>query len=187
MKQIIFFILVILMWRSAISQITIQNGATLYLSGSAQVTLNDADLVNNGTITIAANGRFIFTGSVNSFILGSQNPAFNELEIAKAGSNKIILQRTIAVNGKIVFTSGLIDLNNNIITLGSAAFLENENQNRRVTGTNGGHLVHITTLNAPPSVNSANLGATITSSQNLGTVTIHRGHQFYKIRKSVMS
>jgi hypothetical protein len=139
--------------------------------------LQDIGLVNDGTITVAANGRFTFTGSANSQISGSQQSAFNELEIAKTGSNKLILQRSIDVNGKIVFISGLIDLNNNNINLGNAAFLETENGNSRVISGNGGQLIVTTTLNAPASANPANLGAIITSSQNLGAVTIRRGHQ----------
>jgi hypothetical protein len=45
--------------------------------------LQDVNLVNDGTITVAANGRFSFTGIANSSISGTQQPAFNELEIEK--------------------------------------------------------------------------------------------------------
>lgn len=177
MKKIIYVFAICIFSLSASAQLSVQSGATLYLSGNAQIVLQDINLVNDGTITVAANGRFSFTGSANSNISGSQQPAFNEMEIAKTGTNKLILQRAINVNGKIVFTSGLIDLNNNNINLGNAAFLETENENSRVIGGNGGQLIFITSLNAPSSANPANLGAIITSSQNLGTVTISRGHK----------
>ncbi len=177
MKKIIYVFAACIFSFSASAQLIVQNGATLYLSGNALVVLQDVNLVNDGTITVAANGRFSFTGSANSNISGSQQPAFNELEIAKTGTNKLLLQRIIDVNGKIVFTSGLIDLNNNNINLGNSAFLETENENSRVIGSNGGQLIFNTILNAPASANPANLGAIITSSQNLGAVTISRGHQ----------
>jgi hypothetical protein len=133
--------------------------------------------VYDGTITVPVNGRFTFTGSANSVISGSQQSVLNELEIAKTGSNKLMLQRAIDVNGKIVFTSGLIDLNNNNINLAAATILENENETSHIIGGNGGQLIVTTTLNAPSSANPANLGAIITSSQNLGVVTIRRGQQ----------
>ena len=177
MKQYILVFAACIFSFSAAAQLVIQSGATLYLSGNAQIVLKDINLVNDGTITVAANGRFSFTGSANSQVSGSQQIAFNELEIAKTGTNKMILQRAIDVNGKIVFTSGLIDLNNNNINLGNTAFLETENENSRVIGSNGGQMIFITTLNAPASANPANLGAIISSSQNLGAVTIRRGHK----------
>ena len=177
MKKIIYFFAACIFSFSASAQLIVQSGATLYLSGNALVVLQDVNLVNDGAITVAANGRFSFTGSANNSISGSQQPAFNELEIAKTGTNKLLLQRAINVNGKIVFTSGLIDLNNNNINLGNTAFLENENENSRVIGINGGQLVFSTTLNAPASANPGNLGAILTSSQNLGAVTISRGHK----------
>ena len=177
MKKIIYVFAACIFSFSAAAQLVIQSGATLYLGGNALVVLQDVNLVNDGTITVAANGRFSFTGSANSQVSGSQQPAFNELEIAKTGTNKLLLQRAIDVNGKIIFTSGFIDLNNNNINLGNAAFLETENENSRVIGSNGGQLIFTTTLNAPASANPANLGAIISSSQNLGTVTISRGHK----------
>ena len=177
MKKIIYIFAACIFSVPASAQLIVQSGATLYLSGNALITLQDVNLVNDGTITVAANGRFSFTGITNSSISGTQQPAFNELEIAKTGTNKLLLQRAIDVNGKIVFTSGLIDLNNNNINLGNTAFLENENENSRVIGSNGGQLIIATTLNAPAAANPANLGAIISSSQNLGAVTIRRGHQ----------
>ncbi len=177
MKKIIYVFAACIFSFSSSAQLVVQNGATLYLSGNALVVLQDVNLVNDGTITVAANGRFSFTGIANSNISGSQQPAFNELEIAKTGTNKLLLQRAINVNGKIVFTSGLIDLNNSNINLGNSGFLEAENENSRVIGSNGGQLIFNTILNAPSFANPANLGAIITSSQNLGAVTISRGHQ----------
>jgi hypothetical protein len=54
--------------------------------------------------------------------------------------------------------------------------LNGEAENTHVIGANGGYIQIVNTLNAPNSVNPGNLGAIISSSQNLGTVTIKRGH-----------
>ncbi len=177
MKQYIFLFTSSIFSLTVPAQLTIQSGATFHLIGNAQIVLMDIDLVNNGTITVASNGRFTFNGSANSQISGTQQPVFNELEIAKTGTNKLTLQRSFDVNGKIIFTSGLIDLNNNNINLGNTALLENENENSRVMGSNGGQLIFNTTLNNPASANPANLGAIISSTENLGAVIIRRGHQ----------
>lgn len=177
MRQCILFIAGILFFFSVAAQLKVQSGASIYLSGNAQVVLKDVDLMNDGTITVPANGRFTFNGTSNSIISGSIKPDFNELEIAKTGVDTLTLQNSVNVNGKIVFTSSLIDLNNNNIYLGSSAFLENENENSRVIGSAGGQLIFSTTLNAPVAANPANLGAIISSTQNLGAVTISRGHK----------
>jgi hypothetical protein len=86
------------------------------------------------------------------------------------------LQSNIDVNGNIVFTSGLLDLNNNNITLSPSSLITGETENTRITGTNGGYVQITVSLNAPASVNPGNLGATISSTNNLGTTTIRRGH-----------
>src|SRR5262249_37360711 len=61
--------------------------------------------------------------------------------------------------------------------LGTTGFLQNENENSRVTGPNGGEVLFDTVLNAPVAANPGNLGAVITSTQNLGDVIIKRGHE----------
>lgn len=61
--------------------------------------------------------------------------------------------------------------------LGNNGSLTGESETARITGTTGGQVLFTTTLNAPTSINPGNLGAIISSSQNLGTVIIKRGHQ----------
>ena len=159
------------------AQLYISPGATIHLSDNAQVTLQNNDLVNDGTISASTTGRFIFNGNSNNQISGSSVPGFAELEIAKTGTGLLTLSSDINVSGKIVFTSNLIDLNNHNIDLGTTGFLEGENENSRLTGTGGGTVSLTATLNAPSSVNPGNLGAVITSANNLGNTTISRGHQ----------
>jgi hypothetical protein len=56
-------------------------------------------------------------------------------------------------------------------------YLQDETESSRVIGPNGGEVQITKTLNAPSAVNAGNLGAVITSSVNLGTVTIKRLHK----------
>jgi hypothetical protein len=56
------------------------------------------------------------------------------------------------------------------------ALLVGESETSRITGTSGGHVEITNSLNAPNAINVGNLGAVITSTQNLGSTTIRRGH-----------
>lgn len=177
MKKIFPLIATFCIANMASSQLYISSGATLYLSDDVQITLQNMDLQNDGIISLPANARFIFTGTEGNAISGTAIPTFAELEIAKTGTGLLTLQTNIDVTDKIIFTSNLIELNNHNIDLGTTGFLQNENENSRITGITGGEVLFATTLNAPSAVNPGNLGAVITSSQNLGNTTIQRGHK----------
>ncbi|MCO6497667.1 MAG: T9SS type A sorting domain-containing protein [Chitinophagaceae bacterium] len=177
MKKIFLLITVLCNAIAAMSQLYIAPGANLHLSGNAQVTLQNMSLVNDGTISSPDNGRFTFNGSADNDISGTSALTISEMEIAKTGSGKLTLQTDISVSGKIIFTSNQIELNQHNINLGSTGMLEGENENSHIVGANGGQVLCTANLNAPASVNPANLGAIITSSQNMGNTTIHRGHQ----------
>jgi hypothetical protein len=159
------------------AQFTIQNGAVIKATSNAVITLQDIDLVNNGIINQqSGEGRFVFTGTTDNSIAGSVTPLFDIFEIAKTGSAKMLLSQNITIGTSIIFTSGLIDLNSHAILLQPTATLNGENANSRLTGTNGGYVEVTSTLNNPSAVNAGNLGAVITSSQNLGSTVIRRGH-----------
>ncbi|HEY0679938.1 MAG TPA: T9SS type A sorting domain-containing protein [Chitinophagaceae bacterium] len=173
----IYLILFSMFLTSALSgQVVITPGANLYLTGNAQLTLQNSSFVNNGGF-FTANGRVTFTGTANSSISGTQPTQFYNLELNKSPGSFVSLQRSIAVSNQIIFTSGLLELNGYDTDLGSTGSLQGESENSRVTGNGGGQVIFSTVLNAPAGVNPANLGAIISSSENLGTVTIRRGHQ----------
>lgn len=157
------------------AQVTITPGALFHVSGNEQVTFYNISLVNNGTFA-AGNSNVIFAGTANSSISGSQPIQFYRLEINRQVGNSLVLQRDISVSDRILFTQGFINLGNSDVDLGTTGFLQNENENSRFTGNGDGRVIFTTTLNAPASANPANLGAIISSAQNLGSVTIRRGH-----------
>ena len=156
-------------------QLNISTGAQWVNSGNVSVVLHDMDLVNNGSI-IAGAGSFKFTGSQNSTISGNSLPLFNILEIAKINNTKVLLNRNIGVGSLINFIAGQLDLNNNNVLLSPMANIAGESENNRIIGPNGGFVEIIQDMNAPASVNAGNLGAIISSSADLGSVTIRRGH-----------
>lgn len=159
------------------AQLKVQSGATISCTGGAVITLNNTDLDNDGFISLlAGQGSFVFTGNANNTISGTSAPLFDVLQIAKTSSAKLTLQQGIQIGAGITFTSGLIDLNAQNILLQPTALLNGESESSRITGTSGGYVQITNTLNAPSMANAGNLGAIITSSQNLGSTVIRRGH-----------
>jgi hypothetical protein len=162
----------------AFAQLT-NNGANIVLSQNTYLVLGDMSLVNNGTFNQTA-GTVKFIGSNDNTIAGSTFPKFFNLEINKTGGAQVQLQSRINIAGEILFSSGLLNLNNNNIILTGNAILNNENENNHIIGT-GGYVEASANLSAPNSANPGNLGAIISSPQNLGATTIRRGHQVQTI------
>lgn len=175
MKYSWIILLSLLVVKTTTAQLVITNGAGFTLTGDALLTLQDMDLVNNGTFN-QTTGTVRFTGTANSNISGTQFTKIHMLQIVKTGAVQVQLQRTLNIGSQINFTSGSINLNNNNIELDATAFLNGETETARITGTTGGYVQIITNLNAPAAANPGNLGAVITSAQNLGATIIRRGH-----------
>lgn len=159
------------------SQFIIQPGTEIKLSVNDYVVLENTHLVNNGTINlISGSGTFKFSGNSNTNISGSNKPVFNNIELAKSGSSQLVLQRDVDAWGSILFTSGILHLNSHILDLGKFGSLSNENETSHIIGPAGGYVQWSDVLNAPSSASPGNLGAILTTTQNLGTTTIRRGH-----------
>lgn len=119
----------------------------------------------------------MFTGNADNIISGYID--FLNLEIAKAGDHQVSLQSyNEAVRGQMVFTSGFFNLNNNMLLLGNTGTLINENENSRIIGPTGGAVQARLQLNQPVGINPGNIGAAITSTQDLGDVIINRGYVY---------
>jgi hypothetical protein len=161
------------------AQLAIPSGAQINSTNGAIITLQDIDLVNDGIISqLPGGGKFVFSGIGNNTISGSGGSLFDILEIAKTGGMAIQLNQSVNIGSGVNFTSGLIDLNGYTIYLQPTATLNNENETSRITGVTGGE-VKITNpaVNAPAVLNIGNIGAAITSAQDLGSLEIDRIHQ----------
>jgi hypothetical protein len=175
MKKFLLLYKILFVSLPAFAQLRISSGTQWVNSGNVAVVVNNLDLINDGTL-VAGKSSIKFTGNQNSTITGSGTPAFSILEVAKTNGAKITLGKNINVSSSINFISGLLDLNSNNIVLDPAAYLAGESENARIIGANGGFVEITQNLNAPLSANPGNLGATLTSNVNLGTVTVKRGH-----------
>ncbi len=162
------------------AQLQVANGTTFKFEGNATLVLQDMSLVNNGNFNQTA-GTVRFTGTSNNTISGTQPTKIHVLQLAKTGNTELQLQHTLSINTLVSFTSGLLNLNNNNLELEPAALLSGETETTRIVGPNGGYVQIVVPLNAPSSANPGNLGAVITSAQNMGTVTVRRGHNAQNI------
>ncbi len=156
--------------------IYIQPGASVTVSGAGTIRL-EGTLENNGTFT-AGDGTVVFQEVVGNGTpeIGGTNPTtFNNITV-NLNTKTLHLLRNIGVEGTVNFTNGLFDLNGFDVTLGTNGLLMNESETSRFTGLSGGSLIKTMSLNSPAGVNPGNLGATITSSANLGLTTISRSH-----------
>lgn len=177
MKSMLTTVLMMLTGIFLNAQLKVTSGTTIKTTGGATIVLSDIDLDNDGTINQAAGeGGFKFTGTQASAIKGTGMPVIGILEINKTNGGKILLNRNISINSSINFISGQLDLNGSNILMATGANIAGESENNRITGSTGGFIEITQSMNAPASVNAGNLGATITSSANLGGVTIRRGH-----------
>ncbi len=162
---------------SAQGSLQATSGATIKTANNSFIVLDNMHLVNNGSFVQAAgDGTIKFTGNADVNISGSNIPIFDKVTIAKTTNFKVALQQNVNIVGQVTFTSGLLDLNNSVLNLGTTATLIGETETSRIFTFGNGYVQVLSTLNAPVSANPGNLGAIITSTKNLGSVTIRRGH-----------
>jgi hypothetical protein len=142
--------------------------------GSENWTNNASDNFLQGT------GTVIFNSSESQNITGTNNTDFYNLTVNNTGSG-VIIAHNIDVANTLLMTDGDIDLQNFIIDLGTTGTLTGETEAHRIKlgdpMNNTGTIQTIQTINNVTNFNSANLGLEITTDQDLGTITIVRGHQ----------
>jgi hypothetical protein len=158
------------------AQLQITNGGEIKMTGDALLTLQDINLVNDGTFN-QTEGTIRFTGNTNTNISGNNVIRFYNIQLAKSTGNKVSLQRIISADNEINFDGGNIDLNGFHILLSSSALLVGENNDSRITTTTDGYIEITNTLNNPSSLNPGNLGAVFTSASSMGSTRIRRGHK----------
>jgi hypothetical protein len=179
MKNVLLVLFVLSQTKAVIAQpgLRVKAGASIKAVNGAFVVLNNTSLVNDGSIQQTVNSStFKFTGTTVDTIKGNGNFTFDKLQIAKNNGSWIVLNSNIQVINQVTFTSGLLDLGNNTVDLESTGVLVGETESSRAMGAGSGYLQATATLNTPNASNPGNLGAIITSANNLGSTVIRRGH-----------
>ena len=143
-------------------------------AGSENWTNNASDNFLQGT------GTVIFNSSESQNITGANKTGFYNLTINNTGQG-VIIGHNIDVANTLLMTDGDIDLQNSIIDLGETGTITGETELNRIkvgnTSTNTGTIKATKTVSNVTDFNPANLGLEITTDQNLGLITIVRGHQ----------
>jgi hypothetical protein len=162
--------------QTALGQLTVNHNTEWKVSGNVYTVLSDIDLHSDAGLEMN-NGLFKFTGKADNSITGSQKLVFYAMEVDKQNPRKITLARDIAVSSSLVFTSGLLDLGNANVELIADGHLKGESESSRIVSSGNGQIFKTVLLNAPNAADPGSLGISITSSQNLGSTTVRRGHQ----------
>ncbi|MEM7659714.1 MAG: T9SS type A sorting domain-containing protein [Bacteroidota bacterium] len=165
--------------------IQVQSGASLTIEshltneGSGQI-VNDGlmvisgDLTNNSSQNLSdGNGNVALVGTAAQSIGGSQASRLFDLELDNAAG--LILQQDIRVENGLLMTSGSVDLNGAVLTLGESAEIIGESDAKRISGAIGS--VETTRdLGAPSGANIGNMGLELTSASSFGITRIIRSH-----------
>ena len=126
---------------------------------------------------ILLNNVFRFTGTGINSIRGANQPLLYAIGVAKTDPGMLTLNQPATIAKRVNFETGYFDLNGNGLFLQPAALLTNESNNSRLVGNFGGYVTIDFDLPAAITANPGNLGAVITPTTDLGTITITRGHQ----------
>lgn len=197
MHYFLFFFIILMSSKLHSQTILSNNGALIQVNSNALLSLNGdllnqstglwdmapqstlyikGTIVNNSTqqLTTGTGGNIILTGRQSS--IGGNTPSrFYHLEIA-LNNDSLQLDTSIYIDGNLQMSSGYVDLNGQNIYLSAQSTLVNERNSSHIFGTSG--TLKITrNLNAPTNLNIGGLGLQISSSANLGSTTIERGHQ----------
>jgi hypothetical protein len=165
----------------------VQPGATLHIAEGGSLTLSNLKLVNNGLLNDNT-GTLIISGNAASeeaSIEGSGQTALHHLNLNKT-SHDLFLKKNISIGGNLTLSAGNLKLASGNIDFGNSGKIVNETETSRIYGT-GGILKATVILNAPLNANPANLGATITSTANLGLTEIKRAHSDFLINNPSIS
>ncbi len=184
------------------ANIIITSNANIYIDGDAnggftnsgsgeiesdgKISL-EGNWINNGSGNVFINrdntGEVEFSGSANQELGGSQKTAFENLTVNNG--NSVYLTQNTDINYNLTMTNGKLDLKDKTIDLGTTGDIVNETETNSITSTDGsgvignntGTITATRTVSNVSNYNPAHLGIIITTPDNLGTITIIRGHK----------
>jgi type IX secretion system substrate protein len=164
------------LWSQGTLQLTA--GSNIKTTGNAFLVVDNMHIVNDGTLQQTKdNGIVKLTGSVNVNLSGSSATTLNQLVMAKSGSASLNLLTNLSIVSGVSFSGGLLNLNNSSLDLGTTGVFVGESEASRAFTSGTGFVQATRTLNNPSSANPGNLGAAITSTTNLGSTIVRRGHK----------
>lgn len=176
-KHYISLILLTLTLYSFSQNMTIQSGAILTTDPSASIVFNNCNLINSSSSSNFSQANLLFTGNQNSSV-GGPATVLNAKQITVNKTDAyLIMIGDWAIQEKVIFQSGNINLNNKLLALAPVAIFQGEKGSSRLMGPIGGYAQIDVNMNNPILENPGNLGLSVTTPSNLGTVTVQRGHK----------
>lgn len=150
--------------------VSIASAGTLNLSTFKLLLTASNPISNSGTFT-TTNGTVEYNGT-SSQSVSTTNITYNRLRINNpAGA---VLSGAVTVNDTLSVILGDLDLSGSVLTISPTGFLK-ETAGNTVKGSSG-YMTTTRTLNAPSGLNVGGFGAVLTTSANLGSTEIRRGH-----------
>lgn len=155
------------------TKLILQPGANFLVTGGTLV-LNKTDLQTDGLLD-AGNATLLITGAGNTSYAGAVPLAAGSITLNTAALSVFTMNNTLKLSGALNFQNGLIDLNGQQLQITGSGLLQGESETSRLTGISGGSiLASATGINNPFQFNTANLGAALTTTANLGNLSVSR-------------
>lgn len=150
-------------------------GTVLSIGERSTVTLQNANLTNNGSIASRDSELYLLSDNRDVSIEG--NPFILENLSIETGEHKVLLATSLEIKKELRLVRGMLDLGSAELTLGEEnGRVSGENNENRITASQGGEIVKMIELSIPNRSNPGNLGIEITCRQALGKTEIRRGH-----------
>jgi hypothetical protein len=150
--------------------VTVNTGGTFNLSTFKLSLTASNPIANSGTFNTTT-GAVEYNGTSLQNI-STTNITYNKLRINNSAGTSLLNSTT--VNDSLSVLLGDLNLNGFVLTLSPAGYLT-ETTGNTVKGTSG-YITTTRNLNAPSSMNVGGLGAVLTTTVNLGSTEIRRGH-----------
>jgi hypothetical protein len=155
--------------------LTINSTATF--DGGTSITHTVAkDWINNGSFTYSVGNTISLTGTANQSISGVSSSSFDNLTNSNT-STGLTLGQNILVAGNLSMSgaSANILLNGYTIDLSTAGTILLEGNSNRIYGATG-KITTTRNLNNISSLDVGGMGCLLTTTQDMGSTTISRGH-----------
>ena len=182
MKMFSFIFLLAASSISASAQQTmfIANGTMIKTTEGVPMVFDNTGIVNNGNLQQQkGEGKIVFTGDENITITGSSKTTLDNVIVDKAPARLIYLKNELAVGTAIEFKSGVIDVGNSVVDLGTDATLINESEGSKLFASGSGYVKAVKLFTPAMEANPGNLGAILSSPESMGQTTIKRGNESF--------
>jgi hypothetical protein len=155
------------------TKLIIQPGSNFLVTGGT-IVFNNTDLQTDGLFN-AGGATMLITGTGNTSYSGTIPLQAGVITLNTAAASILTLNNTLQVSGAVNFQNGLIDLNGQQLQLNGSGLLQGESEASHLFGITGGSVIATAAgVNNPFQFNTGNLGAAITTTADIGNLSVTR-------------